>query len=774
MKRQLSILIASLIWSALCSQKALSQEFSAFKAQCFLGVPAYNKPLVNEDHKTLPIYIQADKAKVHATDKATFLGNVNIEQGNITLSADQVQLQQSNDKQLRTVTAMGNVEYASNEIKLKGAKALSNLNTKNIDVYKGNYQMVGRQGRGEADTIKQRSDNRYLVLENGSFTSCLPGDNSWSVAGSKVIHDRKEQVAEIWNARLKIGNLSVLYSPYLQLPVGNKRRSGFLIPNAKYGSSNGFEFSTPYYLNLAKNYDATITPKYMSKWGMQLQNEFRYLTILGDGLVELDWLPHNQIYSGEHSSARASDRWLLYWRHNGVIEKVWRVNVDYTKVSDYDYFHNLDSKHGSTNDSYTTQKFSIGYANKNWDTALFYKQFQVFDNSSAAYLAVPQLDLNFYTNDVHLLDFKFFSQAVKFININKSYPKATRLHIEPTLGLPMANSWGSLNTEAKLMATYYKQENFNNYNMLTGRHLKGTVNRILLQLKTDGKIVFKRDIDYLVDYTQTLEPRLQYLYVPYRNQNNIGVYDSTMLQTDDYAGMFRDRSYSGLDRISSANQLAGGIMTRIYDNQRVERVNISAGQIYYFSRPRTGDLKGTWDRYENTGSLVWAGNSYWLINNNWGFRGGFQYDFRLNSIALGDMVLEYRRDEDCILQLNYRYASPQYTKHLLSNMLNPGWQHSISQVGVTGSWLLVNRWSLVGTYYYDVKMNQPANQLICLQYNTCCWAVSVGYERKITGWNSADSSSKYDKQISCIIELRGLSSNPGLHFLTKDSLADIW
>lgn len=763
MKKRLPTLLASLIGSAFYSHQAMGD----LADQCLLGVPVYTKPLVSGDANSLPVHIQADKAAANYPEHTIFSGNVNIEQGNSTLTADEVQLTQRHEKNnvlLSTVTSTGNVNYSSNEIKLQGPKAWSNLNTKDTDVYQGNYQMVGRQGHGDADTMKQRGDNRYTVLENGSFTSCLPGDDSWSVVGSEVVHDREEQVAEIWNARFKIGKWPVFYSPYLQIPVGDKRRSGFLIPNAKYGSHNGFEFSAPYYLNLAPNYDATITPNYMSKRGTQIQTEFRYFTTLGEGLVEFDWLPKDRGYSSEHASDGDSDRWLLYWRHNGVMDHVWRFNVDYTTVSDSNYFDDLDSKYGSTTDGYATQKFSFGYAEENWDTALSYKQFQLFDtNSSDAYRAAPQVDVTYYKNDVGPFDFKIFSQAAKFTNVNKSYPEATRCHIESTLNLPMANRLGSLNTEAKLMATHYQQENIDEYNANTGtgRHLKSSVNLVLPQFKTDGKMVFERDMDYEPDYAQTLEPRLQYLYVPYRNQNDIGVYDSTILQTD-YTGLFRDRTYSGLDRISSANQLAGGVTTRIYDNQRVERFNASVGQIYYFSQPRTGDITGTWDNYDNTGSVVWTGDSYWRISNQWGLRGGLQYDSRLNTFALGDAVLEYRRDENRILQLNYRYASPQYIEQMLSDINHPGYQQGISQVGVTGSWQLVDRWSLVGAYYYDTKANQPADQLVGLQYSTCCWAINVGYELKITGWNNTDSSSQYDNKVSFNIELRGLSSNYGL------------
>ncbi|QJW57682.1 LPS-assembly protein LptD [Serratia plymuthica] len=770
MKKSFPTLLATMIWTALYSQHALAD----LAEQCMLGVPVYDKPLVSGDPNSLPVTINADDSKADYPKSALFTGNVNIEQGNSTLTAKQVELNQTQTpgqaEPVRTVTATGDVHYSDNQIKLKGPKAWSNLNNKDTDVYEGDYQMVGRQGRGDADKMKMRGANRYTILENGTFTSCLPGDNSWSVVGSEVIHDREEQVAEVWNARFKIGGVPVFYSPYLQLPVGDKRRSGFLIPNAKYGSSNGFEFMLPYYWNIAPNFDATITPHYMSKRGLQWQNEFRYLVQPGLGLMEFDWLPDDKEYSKDNPDD--STRWLFFWKHNGVMDQVWRFNVDYTKVSDSKYFTDLDSKYGSTTDGYATQKFSVGYAIDNWDATLSSKQFQIYDdtdrNQSDSYKVQPQLDLNYYKNDLGPFDLRIYGQAAKFTSVNPYSPDATRLHLEPTLNLPLTNGWASLNTEAKLLATHYQQDipdGFaNNYKSRTGNDapdLQDSVNRVLPQFKVDGKLVFERPMIWTEGATQTLEPRFQYLYVPYRDQSNIYTYDTTLLQTD-YSGLFRDRAYSGLDRIASQNRVSTGLTTRIYDDALVERFNASVGQIYYFSRSRTGDQTTNYDNNDNTGSLAWAGDTYWKIDDRWGLRGGLQYDTRLNSISLGNGVLEYRQDAERVLQLNYRYATPEYIQTALNTRQVPAYQDGISQVGVTGSWPIVDRWSIVGAYYYDTRAQQSADQLLGLKYNTCCWAVTLGYERKITDWNNSNQSSVYDNKVSFNIELRGLSSDHSL------------
>lgn len=242
MKKRIPTLLATMIGYALYSQQGMAADLAS---QCMLGVPSYNRPLIKGDTNNLPVTINADHAKGNYPDDAVFTGNVDINQGNSRMQADEVQVHQQQPEgqtePVRTVDALGNVHYDDNQVILKGPKGWANLNTKDTNIWDGNYQMVDRQGRGTADVMKQRGQNRYTILDNGTFTSCLPGSNTWSVVGSEVIQDREEQVAEIWNARFKLGPVPVFYSPYMQLPIGDKRRSGFLIPNAKYSTSNYFE-----------------------------------------------------------------------------------------------------------------------------------------------------------------------------------------------------------------------------------------------------------------------------------------------------------------------------------------------------------------------------------------------------------------------------------------------------------------------------------------------------------------------------------------------------
>lgn len=776
MKKRYPTLLASTIWMALYSQTALA----SLAEQCKFGIPIYERPLVTGDTSLLPVNIQSDDSQVNYPASAVFTGNVAIEQGSRLLIADRAEVNQilidGQELQVRTVTATGNIKYDDNMIKLNGPKAWTNLNTKDTDVYQGNYQMVGRQGRGDADKMKLRENNRYAILDNGAFTSCLPGDSSWSIVGSEIIHDNEEQLAEIWNARFKIGSVPVFYSPYLQIPTGNKRRSGFLIPSTSYGNNNGFEFSLPYYWNIAPNFDATLTPHYINERGMLYQNEFRYLLTPGAGTMAFDGLKNDRFYKEDMTKSNKAidntDRWLFYWNHSGVMSQFWRFNIDYTKVSDSTYLSDINSPYGSSTDGYATQKYSVGYASQNWDATISMKQFQIFNDTgnANAYRTEPQIDMNNYQYNLRGVDLHTYGQLAKFSSENPSNPMATRAHLEPTLSYPIANNWGSIDSEVKLMATHYQQDFSNNFYSyyesrgITPSELKESVNRVLPQYKMSGKVVFDRPMDIWQDYTQTLEPRVQYLYVPYKDQSDIYIYDSTLLQTD-YTGLFRDRTYGGLDRIASANQVTTGLTTRVYDDRQDERFNASIGQIYFFENSRTGDNNRNFDDNKNNGSVVWAGDSFWRIDPNFALRGGIQYDTRLDNFAVGNAVVEYRKDRERVAQISYRYASKEYVSAMSTNIVNGrvAYDQDISQIGGIATWPIVDRLSVVGSYYYDTKLNQSSDSLIGFQYNTCCWAIGVGYERKIIGWNNTGNlHSDYDNKVSFNIELRGLSNNYNL------------
>ncbi|MFP3014416.1 MAG: LPS assembly protein LptD [Arsenophonus sp.] len=758
-KKNYYTLFTTMILIAFHSQKSHGN----ITKECMLGVPKYTKSIKKDNPNNITINITAKEAAGEYPLFIEYKGNVNIQQGNQTITANEVKLTQketTNQKPLRRLVITGNVHYDDPKIIIKGTKAWLNLNNKDMDVEKADYLMLGRYGRGFADKMKIRNEKRYTILEKGMFTSCPQNRHNWSIDGKKVIFDHKEEIIKIWNARFRINKIPIFYSPYLQLHIGNKRQSGFSLPNTSYSKSSGLELEVPFYWNIAHNYNATITPQLMTFRGLKLRNEFRYLSITGVGAISFDWLKHDRNYikdknSGKYPLSNTNDRWLLYWRNFGVLDKICRLNIDYTKVSDSKYFTDFTSKYGNSTDGYVTQKFSIACVKPNWQATLTYKQFQIFINShnSKAYKTEPQLDFYFYKNNLWPFDIKTYVQISRISSVTSNNPDAIRLHIEPELNLYLSNNSTTIKNTINIMATYYNQNIPHN---LTDSKLKKEVTRILPSITSDAKFIFEHNLLINNNYIQTMEARVQYFYVPYRDQTNINNYDSSLLQND-YNSLFRNRIYGGLDRISSANQLTSSITARLYNKKLSERFNFSIGHRYYFEHPRNIDSSLPIRNKNNVGSFLLSGESYLRITDKFGLRGGLQYDGRFSNITIGNIITECQFDSDSLIQLNYRFVNSNYIKTTIKNVTS--FQKGISQIGAVGSWHFGRNLGLVGSYYYDINENRSSSRSISFQYTTCCWSVNMSYEGKTVTWQHKNFSSDYDGRLSFNVELRGLNNN---------------
>ena len=740
--------------------------------KCLINVPKFERPIVNGDINTLPVNAESNEFEAIYPDLAIYSGDVYVEQGNRTVLADKVTID-SKDTNNRMAILDGNITYQDNLIKMKGDHAAINLNNNNSDMHPSEYHLVDRLGRGKADEMKLEK-NRYIILKNGSFTSCPVDDSTWNIKGTTIIHDNEEQLLEAWNAVFSIGKVPVLYSPYLQLPTGNKRRSGLLIPTFGYDSIDGVDFALPFYWNIAPNYDATLTPRVLQHRGIQLQTEFRYLNQLGLGTIAFDWLQHDSQYNEDRKALLNgnnyddnNNRWLFHWKNEELINYNWRLYTNVTRVSDNQYLTDLSSKYAFQTDGYLTQFYKLAYNDESWDVALGYNHFQTFHKNNL-YQTQPQFDINYYNYDLGPLKFKTFAQVYHFINATKDKPNAWRAHIEPTLNYTVTNSWASLATETGFMATHYKQQNLKRYNRLNKgldkklyKKLDNNVNRFMPKFSLDGKVIFERDIEFKNGYTQTLEPRIKYTYIPYRDQSNIDNYDSSYLQTD-YVGLFRDLAYSGLDRIASTNKLATGVTTRVYDSNKIEKFNLSLGQITYFTKSKTSEHNNELDKNSDTGSITWATDNFWRISNDIVFRSGIQYDTRIDTIALANTTFEYRPNSDKLMQLSYRYANHNYITTVddrYKDSSEKRYKQDLSQAGIMASWPLSATVSAVGSYYFDMKQNQTADSFVGLHYSDCCWGVTMQYGRKLTDWDDKTHVSKYKNKLSINFELQGLGNN---------------
>lgn len=756
MKKNTYTLISLSILTALYSAESTAD----LAKQCLYGVPHFTGEVVSGNPNDLPVYIEADQAEITQPRSGIYKGNVDIKQGNRRLQSAEVEVQQlgSGDNVQRYAFARGGFDYRDNQINLLGDDAKIHLNTKDTDVRNANYQLVDRQGRGSAESVELRDD--YRVMKNATFTSCLQDDHSWSIYADEMRQHVKEEYAEMWHARFKVQGVPVFYTPYLQLPIGDRRRSGLLIPTLGHGSRDGYFYAQPVYWNIAPNLDATLTPKYMSRRGWQLNSEFRYLTTLGEGQVAGEYLGDDRLKDYDSENRK---RHLFYWKHNAAFARDWRLDLNYTKVSDKRYFNDFDSAYGSSTDGYADQTGRIAYYQPNYNIAMFVKQFQIFDEVVIGpYRALPQIDFNYYQNGLfgNKVDFKLFSQAVRFDNDSAQMPTAWRFHGEPSVNTTLSNRYGSMNLEAKLYATQYQQKKGRSDK---AEDVESSVNRILPQLKIDLQSVLASNQTFISGYTQTLEPRAQYLFRPYKDQSNIGSklnsqylgfgYDSSLLQQD-YFSLFNSRRYSGLDRIASANQVTLGGTSRFFDENKEERFNIAVGQTYYLEPSRIDENR---DNRTEGSSSSWAIEANWKINDLMRWRGGYQYDPQLGQVSLANTGIEYNPTKNNVVQLNYRYASKEYINQNLTAEANR-YNQDIKQLGVQVGWELSDHWAIAGRYYQDLALKNPVEQYLGLQYNTCCWSVGVGARRYVTSrQNQKNDDIFYDHGIGVTFELRGFS-----------------
>ena len=749
----------------LISLSILTALYSADSAadlakQCLYGVPHFTGEVVSGNPNDLPVYIEADQAEITQPRSGIYKGRVDVKQGNRHLQSAEVEVQQqgSGDNVQRYAFARGGFDYRDNQINLLGDDAKIHLNTKDTDVRNAHYQLVDRQGRGSAESVELRDD--YRVMKNATFTSCLQDDHSWSIYADEMRQHVKEEYAEMWHARFKVQGVPVFYTPYLQLPIGDRRRSGLLIPTLGHGSRDGSFYAQPVYWNIAPNLDATLAPKYMSRRGWQLNSEFRYLTTLGEGQVAGEYLGDDRLKDYDSENRK---RHLFYWKHNAAFARDWRLDLNYTKVSDKRYFNDFDSAYGSSTDGYADQTGRIAYYQPNYNIAMFVKQFQIFDEVVIGpYRALPQIDFNYYQNGLfgNKVDFKLFSQAVRFDNDSAQMPTAWRFHGEPSVNTTLSNRYGSMNLEAKLYATQYQQKKGRSDK---AEDVESSVNRILPQLKIDLQSVLASNQTFLSGYTQTLEPRAQYLFRPYKDQSNIGSklnsqylgfgYDSSLLQQD-YFSLFNSRRYSGLDRIASANQVTLGGTSRFFDENKEEQFNIAVGQTYYLEPSRIDENR---DNRTEGSSSSWAIEANWKINDLMRWRGGYQYDPQLGQVSLANTGIEYNPTKNNVVQLNYRYASKEYINQNLTAEANR-YNQDIKQLGVQVGWELSDHWAIAGRYYQDLALKKPVEQYLGVQYNTCCWSVGVGARRYVTSrQNQKNDDIFYDHGVGVTFELRGFS-----------------
>lgn len=742
--------------------------YASYQYQRNISTTHINYPINNTyDISEKSILIRSDTIKINYPKNIQFDGNVNIKSNNHALISDQLIISYNNKKNLLyTICANGNINYNNNNITLTGQQAWINLNNNNINIYEGTYYLKKSYIHGSANTIMQRENNRYTIIKHGNITSCL-NENYWNITGSNIIYDNIKNSIDIWNAHFKINKIPIFYSPYLFLSLNKNNTSTSYIPNIKYSNKYGLILKIPCPIYSSKYFSGNISSYYISNIGIKLQTKINYSIHPCSGLIIFNIIKNNKInQSIPFNENYRETSGNIYWRNNSIIHKKWYFNAHYTSKNYSHYLNNTNSNYVTTRNNYINQKFICNYKDKNWNASIAYlghaRNTITKNNYNNNYTAAPQLTLNSYYNFYiykNPCTLKIFNQITKFIPEIYFYPEAIRIHIEPNIHCTIHNNWGNLNIDTKLKFTHYQQKNINYYNITQymPHHLKNIVNRIVPQFKINSKIILKNNTYVLKKYQYFLESKLQYLYIPYYFQENIGIYDSSIIHID-YNNLFNDSIYSGLDRIAPANHITGNIILH-YTNNNHELFYISIGQILNFSQSYLKNINTTRTKYTLIDSILLSGVSHWNIHNRWNAHTEIQYDTQYHILSFGTAILEYIGNNNHILQTHYRYINSQYIKKTSLNSTKSIYPKTITQFGLLTNIPIKDNWKINFTHYHNVKTKKLIDQIISIQYYTSCWNINTSFERKVIGFNKIYKNSVYDNKIKLDVKITYAKTN---------------
>ncbi|ASF17270.1 MULTISPECIES: LPS assembly protein LptD [Shewanella] len=720
--------IRYLLALSLLPKLVLADESPATSAsQCLIEPPVpriVSQPGLSAAEQA-KIRIASDRSKAEMGKQAIFTGDVVFSQGDRHIAADEAILDQATEQ----FDANGNLVFQDSNFTVTADSLQAQMRSNRATLKGAQYWLHGQQVHGDAEKL-QITINNNLILTNTNFTTCPPDNVSWLLEAEKIKINSEEEWGEIWNAKLRVADIPVFYIPYMTVPVSDKRKTGFLYPSFSTSTTNGFEVSAPYYWNIAPEYDLTFTPNYMTNRGLFTKTEFRYLAgEAQNGRLNFEYLGSDRMIGG------SPNRYLYNWQHQGAIDKNWRVLTNFTEVSDNNYFNDLKSDVNRATDNQLSRIGEVSYFERDWDISTRVQDIKVLGEDEKPYQVMPQVNFNYRAADFwNNLDFGFNSELTNFAHQDDDVNTATRLHMAPSLTLPIHGPSGSLTSQLKLMQTNYWQDK-NNTKFDT---LDDTVSRTIPQVRINGQINFERFTEiFEQNYRQTLEPQFQYLYVGYEDQRGIGIYDTAQLQ-DDYFGLFRDRRFSGLDRIADANQVTLGITTRFFDDHNQEATKFSLGQIFYLQDSKLGFEDNIFEQNQSTSVL--AAELDTRLSQDWYLGAAIQYDTNTSDNKKTEVTLDFRPEANKLLQLSYRYV-PDLLNSNTNDLVN------ISQAGVRGAWPINDSLYFVGNWYYDLNESRSIETYTGFQYESCCYAIRLSYHYRI--------KTNYDDNIgSAIIDER--------------------
>lgn len=635
-------------------------------------------------------------------------GSVRIEQGREILQGDTLRYEMATDR-----GHMDRPRYLLMSVPETGPVNSSNART------------VQTEGRGSAERLLFEGPGQYRV-ENASYTTCEPGNDAWYLRANQLDIDRGRDVGTARNASIVFFDVPIFYSPYLTFSLHEQRKSGFLTPSYRTSNTTGFEFTTPFYWNIAPDMDATLYPRYMTKRGLQLGGEFRYLNSKGQGDVRAEMLP------GDQQIGR--DRWGLFTKHQQKLGDHWNSLVNINRVSDGTYFTDLSTQVAVTSQVYLTNDLTLARSGTwgdggTYGFSAFAQRWQTLQSDPlvplvAPYNREPQLTLN-AQRLTRWGDFDMLGSFTSFAH--NSLVNGKRTVINPSFSVPLQNSYAHVTPKAGVHMSHYA----------IGKNNTGGLpdtTRTLPIVSVDSGLVFEREMETRGQkLIQTLEPKAYYVYIPYKDQSRLPNFESG-LQDINFATIFTENQFSGHDRINDANQLTLGASTRFIDPETgIERLRAALAQRYYFE-PQQVTLPGVPPRASDSNSSDLLAAIGGNIAKNWTGDAGWQYNTDLKQTQKFNIAARYQPQAGKVVNLAYRETV-----------------NTLQQVDLSTQWPIDGRWTAVGRWNFSLKDNRTLEALAGVEYSDRCWALRIAAHRFATTTASTSTS------IFIQLELSGMS-----------------
>ncbi|MGP1678087.1 MAG: LPS-assembly protein LptD, partial [Burkholderiales bacterium] len=514
-----------------------------------LKPPPAGKPGISGE----PVTISADRIEGYANQETSAIGNAELRQGDVSVHAARLRYVYASDE----VEASGGVRLSRDGDRLSGTGLRLRVrdNIGQIDHADYEFTRPGRGGiapvsaRGKADVIKLEGKDKYH-MENATLTTCKPGNDEWYIQVGELDLDMTRDLGVARKGKLVFKGVPIAYVPWVDFPLNDQRKTGFLPPTVGSSGKSGLEISTPFYINLAPNRDLTIAPRELSKRGLQLASEFRYLDRNYDGDARFEYLSNDR--------AANIDRYALTFQHRQKFSSKLAGYLNINKVSDDNYFRDLSSRINITSQTTLPRDGMLTYDGGWWTASARAQSFQTLQDPAKPlippYDRLPQLTLNATRQYLGGADLGLASEFVKFDH--PSEVTGSRLTFYPSVSLPLIRPGGYLTPKLGYRATGYSLQR-------TAAGAADTIRVALPIASLDSGLRFERDTAFNGHkFRQTLEPRVYYLYVPYRDQSKIPLFD-TGLADFNYAQIFSENIFNGGDRIADANQLTVAATTRI-------------------------------------------------------------------------------------------------------------------------------------------------------------------------------------------------------------------